>query len=85
VPRPATRWSRRRAGRDRLTNNVELEPASALLRLIGPLAGLRVWPAVARNVAAEQVLENAPRSRRSLVMFVIVQPSKHAAGFEALR
>src|SRR5712691_7100656 len=42
-------------GRDgtRLTNNVELEPASALLRLIGPLAGLRVRPAVARNVAAE--------------------------------
>jgi hypothetical protein len=74
-------------GRDgtRLTNNVELEPASALLRLIGPLAGLRVRPAVARNVAAEAGPGNAPRSRRSLVMFVIVQPSKHAAGFEALR
>jgi hypothetical protein len=28
----------------RLINNVELEPASALLRLIGPLAGLRVRP-----------------------------------------
>jgi len=57
----------------------------ALLRLISPLAGLRVRPAVAATSPLKQVLKHTPRSRRSLVMFVIVQPGKHTAGFEALR
>jgi hypothetical protein len=39
------------AGGTRLTNTVELEPASALLRPLGPLAVPRVKNAVARNHA----------------------------------
>jgi uncharacterized protein YndB with AHSA1/START domain len=42
----------------RLTNNVELEPSSALLRPIGPLAVPRVKAAVARNLGMlKQLLE----------------------------
>lgn len=47
-------------GGTRLTNNVELEPASALLRLIGPLTGPRVKTAVARNLGTlKRLLEGA--------------------------
>jgi uncharacterized protein YndB with AHSA1/START domain len=43
----------------RLTNNVELEPSSALLRPIGPLAVPRVKAAVARNLGTlKQLLED---------------------------
>jgi uncharacterized protein YndB with AHSA1/START domain len=42
----------------RLTNNVELEPSSALLRPIGPLAVPAVKAAVARNLSTlKQLLE----------------------------
>ena len=48
------------AGGTRLTNNVELEPSSALLRLIGPLAVPRVKTAVARNLGTlKRLLEGA--------------------------
>jgi uncharacterized protein YndB with AHSA1/START domain len=40
------------AGGTRLTNHVELEPSSALLRLVGPLAVPSVKAAVARNLTA---------------------------------
>jgi hypothetical protein len=46
------------AGGTRLTNDVELEPSSALLRLFGPLAIRRVKAAVARNLGTlKQLLE----------------------------
>ena len=46
-------------GGTRLTNNVELEPSSALLRPIGPLAVPRVKAAVARNLRTlKQLLES---------------------------
>ena len=46
------------AGGTRLTNNVELEPSSALLRPFGPLATPRVKAAVARNLGTlKQLLE----------------------------
>ena len=46
------------AGGTRLTNHVELEPSSALLRPLGPLAVPRVKAAVARNLATlKQLLE----------------------------
>jgi hypothetical protein len=46
--------------RTRLTNTVELEPSSALLRPIGPLAVPRVKAAVARNAGTlKQLLEGA--------------------------
>ncbi len=45
----------------RLTNTVELEPSSALLRLISPLAAPRVKTAVARNLnSLKQLLEKPP-------------------------
>jgi hypothetical protein len=48
------------AGGTRLTNGVELEPASALLRPIGPLAVPRIKAAVARNLGTlKQLLESA--------------------------
>ena len=48
----------RTAGGTRLTNNVELEPSSALLRPFGPLAIPRVKAAVARNLGMlKQLLE----------------------------
>ena len=47
------------AGGTRLTNSVELEPSSALLRPIGPLAVPRVKAAVARNLRTlKQLLES---------------------------
>ena len=47
------------AGGTRLTNSVELEPSSALLRPIGPLAVPRVKAAVARNLGTlKQLLES---------------------------
>jgi uncharacterized protein YndB with AHSA1/START domain len=46
------------AGGTRLTNKVELEPSSALLRPIGPLAVPAVKAAVARNLGTlKQLLE----------------------------
>ena len=46
------------AGGTRLTNDVELEPSSALLRPFGPLAVPRVKAAVARNLGTlKQLLE----------------------------
>jgi len=46
------------AGGTRLTNDVELEPSSALLRPFGPLAIPRVKAAVARNLGIlKQLLE----------------------------
>ena len=46
------------AGGTRLTNHVELEPASALLRPLAPLAIPRVKTAVARNLGTlKQLLE----------------------------
>lgn len=46
------------AGGTRLTNHVELEPSSALLRLLGPLAVPGVKAAVARNLGTlKQLLE----------------------------
>jgi len=46
------------AGGTRLTNHVELEPSSALLRPIGPLAVPAVKAAVARNLGTlKQLLE----------------------------
>jgi hypothetical protein len=46
------------AGRTRLTNNVELELSSALLRPIGPLAIPKVKAAVARNLGTlKQLIE----------------------------
>jgi hypothetical protein len=49
------------AGGTRLTNTVELEPASVLLRAIGPLAAPRVKAAVARNLdTLKRLLEAAP-------------------------
>jgi Polyketide cyclase / dehydrase and lipid transport len=48
------------AGGTRLTNDVELEPSSALLRPIGPLAVPAVKAAVARNLGTlKQLLEGA--------------------------
>jgi uncharacterized protein YndB with AHSA1/START domain len=48
------------AGGTRLTNTVELEPSSALLRLISPLAVPRVKAAVARNLGSlKQLMETA--------------------------
>jgi len=45
----------------RLTNTVELEPSSAMLRLMSPLAAPRVQTAVARNLSSlKQLLEEAP-------------------------
>jgi uncharacterized protein YndB with AHSA1/START domain len=47
------------AGGTRLTNDVELEPSSALLRLLGPLATRQVNAAVARNLGAlKELLES---------------------------
>lgn len=44
----------------RLANDVELEPSSALLRLIGPLAVPQVKVAVARNLGTlKELLESA--------------------------
>lgn len=44
----------------RLTNTIELEPSSALLRLISPLAVPKVKEAVARNLnSLKQLLETA--------------------------
>ena len=40
------------AGGTRLTNDVELEPISALLRPVGPLVVPRIKEAVARNLSA---------------------------------
>ena len=49
------------AGGTRLTNTVELEPASVLLRPFGPLAVPRVKAAVASNLATlKRLLEAAP-------------------------
>jgi hypothetical protein len=49
------------AGGTRLTNKVELEPSSAMLRLISPLAVPRVKEAVARNLSSlKRLLETAP-------------------------
>jgi len=46
------------AGGTRLTNDVELEPSSALLRPFGPLAIPRVKAAIARNLGTlKQLLE----------------------------
>jgi hypothetical protein len=46
------------AGGTRLTNDVELEPSSALLRPFGPLAVPTVKAAVARNLGTlKQLLE----------------------------
>jgi len=53
----------------RLTNTVELEPASALLRPLGPLAVPRIKAAVARNLGTlKELLESAcpPGSRQPL-------------------
>ena len=48
-------------GGTRLTNTVELEPSSALLRPIGPLAVPTVKAAVARNLGTlKRLLEAAP-------------------------
>ena len=48
------------AGGTRLTNDVELEPTSALLRPIGPLATPRIKAAVARNLGTlKELLESA--------------------------
>jgi uncharacterized protein YndB with AHSA1/START domain len=50
------------AGGTRLTNNVELEPATPLLRPIGPLVVPRVKAAVARNLAVlKELLEDQAR------------------------
>lgn len=49
------------AGGTRLTNHVELEPSSALLRLVGPLAVPSVKAAVARNLTALQGLLEGTR------------------------
>jgi polyketide cyclase/dehydrase/lipid transport protein len=50
------------AGGTRLTNNVELEPATPLLRPIGPLVVPRVRAAVARNLAVlKELLEDQAR------------------------
>ena len=47
------------AGGTRLTNDVELEPSSALLRAMSPLAIPRVKAAVARNLGTlKQLLED---------------------------
>lgn len=47
------------AGGTRLANDVELEPSSALLRLMGPLAARQVKAAVARNLGAlKELLES---------------------------
>ncbi len=52
------------AGGTRLTNKVELEPSSAMLRLISPLAAPGVKTAVARNLSSlKQLLEEAPPQR----------------------
>jgi hypothetical protein len=52
------------AGGTRLTNHVELEPSSALLRLVGPLAVPSVRAAVARNLTAlKGLLEGRARRR----------------------
>ena len=49
------------AGGTRLTNTVELEPASALLRPLAPLAVPRVKSAVAQNLAVlKRLLEAEP-------------------------
>jgi len=46
-------------GRTRLANDVKLEPTSALLRPVGPLAAPRVKAAVARNLGTlKELLEN---------------------------
>ena len=53
------------AGGTRLTNKVELEPSSALLRPIGPLAVPAVKAAVARNLGTlKELLEGTRRPAR---------------------
>jgi uncharacterized protein YndB with AHSA1/START domain len=48
------------AGGTRLTNDVELEPATVLLRVLGPLAVPKVKAAVARNLGTlKELLESA--------------------------
>ena len=48
------------AGGTRLTNDIELQPTSALLRPIGPLATPRIKAAVARNLGTlKELLESA--------------------------
>jgi uncharacterized protein YndB with AHSA1/START domain len=48
------------AGGTRLTNKVELEPSTVLLRVLGPLAVPKVKAAVARNLGAlKRILEDA--------------------------
>jgi hypothetical protein len=54
------------AGGTRLTNHVELEPSSALLRLVGPLAVPSVKAAVARNLTAlKELLEGTPAAEEA--------------------
>jgi hypothetical protein len=49
-------------GGTRLTNEVDLEPASGVLRLVAPLAIPRVKAAVAQNLGKlKQVLEGGGR------------------------
>ena len=49
------------AGGTRLTNEVQLETSSALLRLISPLAVPRIKAAVARNLGTlKGLLESEP-------------------------
>ena len=48
------------AGGTQLANDVELEPVSALLRPVGPLAAARIRVAVARNLSTlKEMLEGA--------------------------
>ena len=55
----------------RLANDVELEPISALLRPIGPLAAPRVKAAVAHNLGTlKELLEHPPSRPAKSVTFV---------------
>jgi Polyketide cyclase / dehydrase and lipid transport len=67
------------AGATRLTNDVELETSSALLRLISPLAVPRIKAAVARNLGTlKGLLESEPpAAQRQPVTFVVVPSRTH--------
>ena len=54
-------------GRTRLTNNVELDPSQAMLRLAAPLAAPRIKAAVAQNLGELRlILERGQRASVSL-------------------
>ena len=67
-------------GGTRLANDVELEPISALLRPIGPLAVPKVKAAVARNLGTLKELMESTPSRPSQSVTFMIAPNRPGAG-----